>query len=295
MTWLDLPFDSLPRNISGSLTLIIGLGVFYYTAMRLLKRKIGGNGLQYRRWARSIKNTFWTLLLIGLCLIWAPQLRTFALSVTAIAVAIVVATKELILCFSGSFMRASSRAFTVGDWIEVGAIYGEVTDHNIFSTTLQELDAHSGHTGREIIFPNSLLLATPVRNRSLLKNHVMHEFAITVDAHPAWADAAEWLPPIIASHFAPYADVARHEKGRVSRRAGVSLGDELTGLRFSTSDIGKYRATISLFCPLPVTDALQSAITLDVLAHLHRHTAAEEAAEREREISIASAGHRSDS
>lgn len=268
MPWLDFPLDTLPRNITGSLVLVIGLGVLRYAAMRLLKKKLARPALEYRRWARSIKNSFWTLLVIGLCLIWAPQLRTFALSVTAIAVAIVVATKELILCFSGSFMRASSRAFTVGDWIEVGDIRGEVTDHNIFCTTLQELDTHAGHTGQEIIFPNSLLLTTPVRNRSLLKNHAVHEFSITVDTHPAWSSADVWLAQIVDEEFTTFHEAAQREKGRVARRAGVDLGDALTGVRFSTSDIGKYRATISLFCPVDAIDQLQSTITLRVLSHL---------------------------
>jgi small-conductance mechanosensitive channel len=67
------------------------------------------------------------LLLLGLVLIWAPQLWTFALSLAAVAVEIVVATKEMILCISGSLMRASPRAFSVGDWIEVADVRGEVT------------------------------------------------------------------------------------------------------------------------------------------------------------------------
>lgn len=267
----DLPFDSLPRNITGSLVLIIALAILRYASMRLLKKTITAPSLQYRRWARSIKNTSWTLLIIGLCLIWAPQLRTFALSVTAIAVAIVVATKELILCFSGSFMRASSRAFTVGDWIQLGDIHGEVTDHNIFSSTLQELDSHSAHTGREIIFPNSLLLTTPVRNLSLLKSHTSHTFSVTVDPSPVWPEAHTWAKAIVQRHFEPYRELAEREKGRVSRRAGVSLGDDLEEIRFSTSDIGRYRVTISLFCPVSATDELQSGITLDILAYLHAH------------------------
>lgn len=47
---------------------------------------------------------------IGLVLILAPKLRTFALSLGAVAV--VVATQELILCVSGLLLRASVRLST---------------------------------------------------------------------------------------------------------------------------------------------------------------------------------------
>lgn len=262
----DLPFDSAPFNISGSLILIAGLALLRWAAMRLLKRKVASGTLEYRRWARSVKNIFLTLLVLGLCLIWAPQLRTFALSITAIAVAIVVATKELILCFSGSFMRATSRVFTVGDWISVGEIYGEVTDHNIFSTVLHEMDECSHPTGREIVFPNSLLLTTPVRNQSLLKSHTGHTFDVTVEPTPSWSNASEWIGETVARHFGPYREAAQREKARISRRAGIGLGEQLDQIDFSTSEIGKYRVTITLFCPVAAKNALQSAITLDILA-----------------------------
>lgn len=78
-----------------------------------------------------------------------PEIETFALSITAIAVALVIATKELILCVSGALYRASSKAFQIGDWIEIGPHFGEVVDHGIGSTTLQVVSRHDcAFTGR---------------------------------------------------------------------------------------------------------------------------------------------------
>lgn len=98
------------------------------------------------------------------------------------AVAVVVATKELILCFSGSFMRASSRAFAVGDWIEIAGARGEGVDHNLFVTILHEFEPGTfNYTGRTTVLPNSVFLGQPMRNDSLMRDYAYHGFSLTLD------------------------------------------------------------------------------------------------------------------
>lgn len=67
-----------------------------------------------RSWMSRTKNGTFTITLLVLFVLWQSEISEFALSVTAIAVAIVVASKEIILCFTGSIQRASSRSFRVG-------------------------------------------------------------------------------------------------------------------------------------------------------------------------------------
>ncbi|GAM71709.1 small-conductance mechanosensitive channel [Vibrio sp. JCM 19236] len=64
-----------------------------------------------RNWMSRTKNGTFVFTLIILFILWQSEINQFALSVTAIAVAIVVASKEIILCFTGSIQRASSRSF----------------------------------------------------------------------------------------------------------------------------------------------------------------------------------------
>ncbi len=90
------------------------------------------------------QNGTFAFTLLILFILWQSEISEFALSVTAIAVAIVVASKEIILCFTGSIQRASSRSFRVGDWIEVGKLCGEVIEHNMMATVIQEIDLHHG-------------------------------------------------------------------------------------------------------------------------------------------------------
>lgn len=93
-----------------------------------------------RSWMSRTKNGAFAITSLILFVLWQSEINQFALSVTAIAVAIVVASKEIILCFTGSIQRASSRSFRVGDWIEVGKISGQVIDHNMMATVIQEID-----------------------------------------------------------------------------------------------------------------------------------------------------------
>ena len=137
----QLPFDPalLPQfDLLASALLLLLLWIARKIVVRSIHARPELAPHNQRRLIASSRNVFLLLLVLGLVLIWAPQLRTFALSLTAVAVAIVVATKELILCLSGALLRATTRAFSVGDWVEIGENRGEVTDHTMLATTLQE-------------------------------------------------------------------------------------------------------------------------------------------------------------
>src|SRR5690606_5223471 len=108
----------------------------------IIIRSIAGagqlHGDQRRRIMVSVRNALLVVLIVGLVMIWGAELRVAALSAFAIAAAIVIATKELIMCISGSFLRTGSHAFKVGDRIEVGGIRGDVFDTTLLTTTLFE-------------------------------------------------------------------------------------------------------------------------------------------------------------
>ena len=198
-----------------------------------------------RRWTASLRNVLILVALIGLVMIWAPQLRTFALSLTAFAVASVIAMKELILCFSGSALRTLSRAYSVGDYIEIGGKRGEVMDFNLLVTRLREFDKQDGsfrRTGREIILPHSLLFTSPVRVEGHAGGRVRHVFAMTFEPD--------------ANLFA--ARDALEEAALEAYNATAAAGDGAPSLTVGvgTSDIGKYRLEIAFHArPEHVGDA----------------------------------------
>lgn len=260
-------------DVAASVALIAALFVLRQLAIRFIRGKTDAAPHLQRRWTASIKNLFLALVVIGLILIWAPQLQTFALSLTAVAVAIVVATKELILCFSGAFMRASSRAFSVGDWIEVAGTRGEVVDHNIFVTVLQEFESGSyRHSGRSVIVANSAFFGSPIRNHSFLRDHTYHTFSVVIEPTLNIFRERPLIEQIVNAHYAPFAEKAAQVNAQIEHRTEVDLFDPQVHVGLSTTELGKYRITITLFSPTAQAEALEQKIVIDLMARLHDMT-----------------------
>lgn len=139
-----------------------------------------------RRWYVVSRNITLVLALFGLVLVWESQIRTLALSMLAVAAAIVLATKELIMCLSGSILRASTNQYSVGDYIQVGNLRGRVVDINLLNTLMMQIGPNTliGQlSGKTVSFPNSLLLSNAVQRDNVLGDFVVHTFDIPVPIH----------------------------------------------------------------------------------------------------------------
>ena len=80
---------------SSLFTTIVLISVIFFVRRALVRyiwRDAEVLAKEQRRWIIRIKNISAILLLMGLVLIWAPQLHTFALSIAAFAAAVVIAT-----------------------------------------------------------------------------------------------------------------------------------------------------------------------------------------------------------
>lgn len=224
-----------------------------------------------RRLITYSRNALALVLAIGLALIWAPALRTFALSVTAFMVALVIATKELILCVTGGLLRTSAGAFSVGDWIRVGEQRGEVVDLSLLSLTLQELETTPGNhqfTGRTITLPNSVFLSTPVINENFYKKFVYHTIQITLEKDDDPIAAAETMLAATAEQVAPSREVSRRYNALVKRRAGVEMPDIEPRLRYATSPEGRPRVAITAFVPTAEAEEIEQKVLARVLAQV---------------------------
>ncbi len=234
-----------------------------------------------RRWTIRIKNTSAILMVIGLVLIWAPQLHTVALSITAFAVALVVATKEMILCLTGAIMRATSQPFKAGEWITIDGITGEVVDLDAFSFRLQEVDMEGKtyqFTGRTITIPNSKLFTSNIENSNFFKAYIFEDVRVGVqytDIDPAAAMNA--LKTISEKHFAPYRDDSLAFNRKIRRRAGIEIGSAEPVFDLVTSELGHYQFHVRFFLPTGIAPSVGSDVSQDFLSYVHEQRQKEKA------------------
>ena len=226
-----------------------------------------------RKWMSRTKNGSFILLIVILFMLWQTEINKFALSVTAIAIAIVVASKEIILCFTGSIQRASSRSFVIGDWIEMGSLCGEVIEHNLMATVIQEIDLHHGQyhfTGKTATFPNSTFFAYPVKNLNFMKRYVYHDFKITViefvNLYPLFPD----LLVKIEQHCEDFFEVAKRYNSVIERHAGVDLPGAEPHIHINSGATGEQNVHIMIFCPTDRASHLEQLIREDFMIAYHQ-------------------------
>ena len=206
-------------KILASLVLLAVAFVLRAVLTQAVLRQVSDSVLR-RRWIVNIRNAFVFLLLFTLATIWLDTLRSFGAVLTLFAVAFVIATKEFILCISGSILRAATNAFTVGDRIEVAGHRGDVIDLNLFTTTVLEVGpgpTFHQRTGRAIVVPNSHFVTNSVVNESYMKKFVIHVFAVPMKADSDWQRAERMLLECATAECAPFLEEARRYMEEMER------------------------------------------------------------------------------
>ncbi len=258
-------------DVIASLILVAVVGLIQTALVMALKNKQEVLNEGRRRWITAVQNVTAVIIVLGLLLIWSPQLSALALSVAAFAVAIVVALKEMILSVVGAIHRASTRPFEVGDWIEVAGMRGEVTDEGPLSFRMLELGRGGRsnlYTGRVLVFPNSRLLAEPVVNESFRKRFLHHTFAITLDAGSPPSDVMQLIRDRLDTLLASHRDLGARYHALVRRKTQADLPSPDPIVRVHTTDLAKIVFTVTMFCPATEAARIETDITESVLDHV---------------------------
>ncbi len=263
-------------KLVATLACIVLFLVIRVVGVRLIRRQSTVVSEQQRRWISHTKNGVFALLLLTLILIWWPELRQFGLSIAAVAVAFVIASKELFLCISGAVLRTTTGVTSIGDWIEISDIRGEVIEKNILSTVLQEVESKGnsyGYTGKTIVLPNSLFLSHTVMNMNFMRRFVFHSFSIVTRPNLNVFKAKSIILENLEKYCAEFRELGTRYHAFIVQLSGMELPPPAPSVRITTTELGKNVFTVTLFCPTQQAVCIEQEITSDFFAFYYEQTA----------------------
>lgn len=189
-----------------------------------------------------------TLIVIGA--IWASKIAGAALSLAAVAGALLLVSKEFLTNLLGSAFLTVSRLYRVGDFIELDGIAGRVIDTDLLATTLSEMQDGSQLTSRTVALPHSLLLVKPVRNLTATGEYVINMLRVAAEPAANLVALEEALLRAGREVCTPWLDLADAHLRRLERRDLMDLPSAEPRVIIQLDDVKE--ATLSLrYCCQP--------------------------------------------
>ena len=170
-----------------------------------------------------LKNLVLCTVLIVVGTIWASKIAGVALSLAAVAGALLIVSKEFLLNLLGTASLTISRLYRVGDFIEVEGISGRVIDTDLLATTLSEALDGSQLTSRTVALPHSLLLVKPVRNLTATGEYVVNLLRVGVGAEEDLPNLEAALLEAANEVCRPWMDQADAHLRRIESRELMDL------------------------------------------------------------------------
>lgn len=225
-----------------------------------------------RHWGVTIRNILLVIFILGIGFIWAPKIQTFAVSLLAIALAVVIATKEFIACVSGSILRMVTKVYSLGDRIEIGGIRGNVVDHNALTTTILEIgpgQTSHQYTGRAMSIPNSWIFQHAVSNETYTKKFRLHIITVPLSTDDNWKLAEELLLKAGEQEAAPYIEEARAYFKKLEGKNWLHAPSVKPRVTVQIPEPGCIKLLLRVPCPTQYPSRLEQAILNKFLAEFH--------------------------
>ncbi|SDS35744.1 Mechanosensitive ion channel [Halopseudomonas litoralis] len=269
--WLPDNFvisDAVLSLLASSAILIVTVIILRALTTRFIQRTVNSPELR-GKWLVNSRNGFLLLLMLGLVMIWGEELRTLALSIVAIAVAFVVATKELILCFTGSILKSGSRSFVLGDRIQIKDLRGDVIDQSLLATTILEVGPGKHlhqRTGRRIVIPNALFVSEPVINESFTTHYDFHVFTVPFKREDNWQAAQQALQIAADHHCQPYLELVRRYMSKIGSQRGLVMPSVDPRVTIQVPVAGEIHLTVRIPAKAGERNFIEQAILTEVFS-----------------------------
>jgi small-conductance mechanosensitive channel len=253
------------RTVSTITVLLVGMMV-RWVVIAWLEKDTDMSSTTLVQWRHRVRNATFILVAVFLLIIWAPQLRTFAVSVVAVAMAFVIALKELISCITGSVIRASVDGSTIGGRITIKGVHGDVVANNILSTTLLEVNENGQRTGRTVVIPNSMFLTESAVTETAEENEfVLLYVPIPVGKDADWCALQDKLLDMGTVISEPYMREAQKRFARFKRKFGLNTPNPEPRVQIDWPEADKIILSLRLAVPAAQENRIRQEILRGIL------------------------------
>ena len=158
-------FNSISSNQSGwstSLTMLALFGIHFFVKFFILR--LPQVPVERKRALAVLeRNVLIGVGIVSVLFIWGGTLNLFALSVAAVAGALILVSRDSVVSIQAYLSRFVFGSVKVGDRIQVGTMQGELIDYSLLTFTLLETGKCWQATGKIVVLPNSILFTEGVR------------------------------------------------------------------------------------------------------------------------------------
>ena len=225
-----------------------------------LRRLYPGNPEKARAQMVFFKNVVRLLVLALLITVWASQRSGALLSVAAIAGAMIITGKEVVLILLGYINISLTKPFRIGDYIEIGNMHGQVIDIDLFATKLFEIGTSGKYTGRRLAIPNSLVFTQTVKHSSMLGRFNLYSIEIILP-FVCNTERAEMVARRVAeSVVTPFIEEADKHFDRIEISDFIDLPSAQPDVFWQAYNELAHKMIVRLACPLEKRGDVEQAI-----------------------------------
>lgn len=261
---IEAVFDFLESRL-GRLVLTITILMLATLVNRLMhwrlavqKDTLPGNNVR-ATWVRR-RNMVWVGAVLLVLALWSNQITGFLLSLAAIGGALLIVSKEFILCLWGALTISLNKSLRIGSTLEFGAYTGQLVNTGFVSFELAEIGPSKKQTGRILQIPNSLIFSTPLKVLSAYGAYGIHLIDFHFDRHVNIPLAEELV--LTLANEAGHAWIQDAEKhfSQLEKDYFVDLPKAKPEVFWTSVDEKCLRMTLRLACALDRRGQLEKSI-----------------------------------
>lgn len=262
---VDQVFDLLQTRL-GKLILTIALLFVTTSINRFMKWKllVRDNELEdsshiRARWVRS-RNWAWVITFILIIMLWSSQISGFLLSVAAVVGAMLIVSKELILCLWGALMISLNKTLQIGALVEIGKFQGQLVNTGFLSFDLAEIGPSKKQTGRLLQIPNSIFFTEPVKNLSTYGAYGIHLIDFYFDVHVELQKVESLALKITHETGKQWFDKAERNFAAFEKASFMDMPKAQPEVFWSSQSDKTLRMTLRFACPLNKRGQIEKTI-----------------------------------